>query len=167
MLLIFLTKQLSTLFSYSCLYGAEVSVLDSQPSGTYHKGRVLNSSPYKIDTCNMIATIGEKNVETFLFGERNNPHPSPLLLLFIQIWTVCCSLEVARKASKCWVEGWGTVSFIFPFFKLTRRQKGPYLDSGLEQERKYALAWILSSICFNSKKLSVPSRRMQAKEENQ
>ena len=41
MLLIFFTKRLSTLFSNSCLYGAEVSVLDSQPVGTYHKGRVL------------------------------------------------------------------------------------------------------------------------------
>ena len=65
-----------------------------------------------MDTCNMVATIGQKIVETSLFGEQNNPHPFPLL--YVQSWGVC-SLEVARKASKYCVEGWGRVSLIFPF----------------------------------------------------
>ena len=78
-----------------------------------------------MDICNMVRTIGEKIVETSLFGDQNNPpHLSPLL--FIQSWGVCCSQEVALKVKNISLRGGGGgVSFIFLFFKLAKSQKRP------------------------------------------
>ena len=63
----------------------------------------------------MVGTIGEKIVQTSLFGDQNNPQPPPLC--FIQSWGVCCSLEVALKVKNiAWRGGGGgKVSFIIPF----------------------------------------------------
>ena len=68
----------------------------------------------------MVATMGEKIVETSLFGDQNNPLPLPFL--FIQSWGVSFPRSSSKSLKK---KGWGRVSFIFPFFKLAKGQKGP------------------------------------------
>ena len=75
-----------------------------------------------------VTTIGWWDIvlEWTTFGEHNSPYPSPFPS--IESWGVCCFLQVARTAAQHCMEGsggGGKESFIFPFFKLAKRQRGP------------------------------------------